>query len=107
MPVKSKKSVKSIPKTQLVSELAEKSSLSKSQVLSVLDALTEKVNSELRSGRPISLPGLVKITLQHKGATPARPGRNPATGETIQISAKPARKVVRVRVLKALKDVAK
>jgi nucleoid DNA-binding protein len=44
--------------------------------------------------------------VQSKRATKARPGRNPFTGEEIMIAAKPARRVVRVRPLKALKDMA-
>ena len=52
------------------------------------------------------MAGLVKVTLTRKAATPARPGKNPFTGEAITIKAKPARNVVKVRALKALKDMA-
>jgi nucleoid DNA-binding protein len=51
-----------------------------------------------------TLPGLLKLTVSRKPATKAKEGRNPFTGETIMIKAKPARNVVRARVLKAVKD---
>ena len=51
-----------------------------------------------------TVPGLMKITVQKKPATKARKGINPFTGEEIMIKAKPARKVVKVRPLKNLKE---
>lgn len=99
------KKAKGLTKSQMASEVAEKAGLSKAQVNDVFAVLTSLIYSEVKAGRPVSLPGLVKISLNHKKATPARPGRNPATGETITIKAKPARKVVKVRALKVLKDV--
>ena len=50
------------------------------------------------------MPGLVKMLKVKKPATKARPGVNPFTGENIMIKAKPARKIVKVRALKGLKD---
>ncbi len=79
---------------------------SKAQVASVLDALAAAVAESLRKNKQFAVPGLVKITLVSKKATPSRPGRNPFTGEAITIKAKPAHNVVRVRALKALKDLA-
>jgi nucleoid DNA-binding protein len=97
---------RALTKSQLASELAAKADLTKAQVNAVFDAMNDLVSKELKAGRPLTIPGLVKIRLVHKAATPARAGRNPATGETITIKAKPARKVVKVRALKALKDMA-
>lgn len=91
-------------KAQLVGELASKSALTKSQVGSVFAALAEVIGAELKGGRPVTIPNLVKVTVQHKSATPARPGRSPFTGEMITFKAKPARRVVKVRAVKALKD---
>lgn len=104
MPSKSKGG-KSLTKSQVIAEIATKVGLTKTQVSGFFDALTSLVESELKTGHPIVIPGLVKITLVNKAATAARPGRNPSTGETITIKAKPARKVVKVRVLKQLKEV--
>jgi DNA-binding protein HU-beta len=95
---------KGLTKSQFASEVAAKSGLSKTQVNDVFVSMMEIVNAEMRAGRQISIPGLVKISLSRKAATSARPGRNPFTGEAITIKAKPARNVVKVRALKSLKD---
>lgn len=105
MASKSKKD-KALTKAQMVSEVASKAGLSKAQANDMFNALSEVIGKELKAGRPVTVPGLVKVTLTHKAATPSRPGRNPFTGEAITIKAKPARKVVKVRAIKALKDMA-
>ena len=56
------------------------------------------------SRNALTVPGLYKIKVVHKPATKARPGFNPATKQPIMIKAKPARKVIKVLPLKALKD---
>lgn len=103
---KKKSGVKPMSKTELRREVAERSGLALKQVVSVFEALEAITEKELKSkGVAAPLPGMVKIVVQHKKATPAREGRNPRTGETMMIAAKPARKTVRARVLKKLKDV--
>jgi nucleoid DNA-binding protein len=77
--------------------------MTKAQVSYVLGVLVDVVKEELNAGRPIKIPNLVQISLAEKPATAARPGRNPFTGEAIMIKAKPARRVVKVRALSALK----
>jgi len=52
------------------------------------------------------MPGLMKVKVVRKPATKARPGINPFTGEETIFKAKPARNVVKVQPLKALKDMA-
>jgi nucleoid DNA-binding protein len=47
---------------------------------------------------------MLKIYVHKKPATKEREGRNPATGETIKIAAKPASNVVKVKALKKLKE---
>jgi nucleoid DNA-binding protein len=64
------------------------------------------MEKSLRRWREFTVHGLIKVRIAHKKATKARPGRNPATGEAIMISAKPAKDVVRVRALKRVKDLA-
>jgi nucleoid DNA-binding protein len=98
------KKEKALTKAQMASEIATRTGLTKAQVNGMLDAMSEVIGAELKAGRPVTVPGLVKVTLVHKAATPARPGRNPFTGEAITIKAKPARRVVKVRPLKALKN---
>ena len=51
-----------------------------------------------------TVPGLMKIRIKRKPATKARKGVNPFTGETMMFKAKPARNVVKITALKALKD---
>ena len=53
-----------------------------------------------------TLPGLLKVKTQRKPATKARPGVNPFTGEQTVFKAKPARTIVKIQPLKALKDMA-
>jgi nucleoid DNA-binding protein len=108
-PSTTKKSTKVSPskpptKTELVSQLSAKSTLSKSQVRDVLGALDEVIAESLARYRSFTLPGLAKIKVSDKAATKSRPGRNPFTGEEITIKAKPARKTVRLSALKPLKD---
>ena len=101
-----KAGAKPATKTELYATLAEKTGLSKKQVSSVFEAFHELHGKELGKKGPgiLTVPGLYKIKVVHKPATKARPGFNPATKQPITIKAKPARKVIKVMPLKALKD---
>ncbi|HNP75058.1 MAG TPA: HU family DNA-binding protein [bacterium] len=85
-------------KSQMLATLAEDTELSKKDVTSVLDKLTELAYSEVKKSGEFTVPGIGKLVKVHRKA---RQGRNPATGETIQI---PAKTVVKFRVAKAAKD---
>lgn len=85
-------------KSQLMTYLAEKSGLPKKDVVSFIDLLTETAYDEVKNNGEFTLPGLGKLVKKHRNA---RMGRNPATGETIQI---PAKTVVKFRVAKAAKE---
>jgi nucleoid DNA-binding protein len=100
---------KSATKSQILSHLAESTSLTKKQVESVLDGLGKMIETELSKKGPgvFTLPGLLRLNRAEKGPTPAKMGRNPRTGEAMPIAAKPKRTVVRARVLKALKEAVK
>ncbi len=98
---------KPMSKTELYTKLSEKTGLTKKDIASVFDNLDEMVKSTLgnkKGPQQFVIPGLLKIRAVKKPATKAKPGRNPATGEMITIAAKPARNVVKVTPLKALKD---
>ena len=95
---------KSLTKTQLIGEIASKVDLPKSQVQAVFDSLSSLIEKELKGRRPVVIPGLAKVLVHHKKATHDRDGRNPSTGEAMRIKGKPARDVVKVRPIKALKD---
>ena len=83
-------------KTQMVAALADKTGLTKTQVDKFLDDLAQLAYSEARNG--FTLPGIGKLVLVN---LQARMGRNPATGEAVQI---PAKTVVKFRVAKVCKD---
>jgi len=93
-------------KTEIYSNIAESTGLSKKDVGAVFDALNDEIAKAVGKKGPqtFTLPGLCKIVVQHKPATPAREGVNPFTGEQTMFKAKPARNVVKVRPLKKLKD---
>lgn len=85
-------------KSQLLAMLAEKSNMSKKDVGEFLDMLASMAYDETKRNGEFTLPGLGKLVKKHRAA---RSGRNPATGETIQI---PAKTVVKFRVAKAAKE---
>jgi nucleoid DNA-binding protein len=91
-------------KTEFVEALATQSGLDKKQVNAVLNALTDVVYKELKAQNEVVIPGLVKLTSVTKPATPEREGINPFTKEKTIFKAKPERKVIKPRPLKALKD---
>ena len=75
----------------------------------MFDALGDLIGKNIGKKGPgiFAVPGLMKITVVNKPATKARKGINPFTKEEVMFKAKPARKVIKVRALKALKDMAK
>ncbi len=91
-------------KGEFVEAIATQSGLDKKQVNAVLDAINEIVYKELKAENEVVLPGLVKLTSVTKPAVPEREGINPFTKEKTMFKAKPARKVIKPRPLKALKD---
>ena len=103
-----KAAIKPPTKSQILTEMAESTGLPKKDVAAVLDALTEQIAGQLGKGGSgqFTIPGLCKGVVQHKPATKKRQVRNPATGEMVWAAPKPARRVVKVRPLKALKDMA-
>ena len=105
-PTGEKVGTKPATKTEFYATLAEKTGLTKKQVSSVFEAFHELHGKELGKKGPgiLTVPSLYKIKVVHKPATKARPGFNPATKQPIMIKAKPARKVIKIMPLKALKD---
>ena len=96
---------KPLSKSEIFNALAESTQMSRKDVDGVLQALETLIEDNLTKGSGIfNLPGLMKIYVHEKKATPEREGRNPATGDPITIKAKPASKVVKVRPLKKLKE---
>lgn len=85
-------------KSQLVTTLAEKTSLSKKDITSVFDELTAIAYKEVKKVGEFVLPGFGKMV---KAKRKARMGVNPATGAKIKIAAKT---VVKFRLAKAAKE---
>jgi len=95
---------KHMSKTELVEAIANQSGLEKKQVTAVLDTLNDVIYEELKAQHEVVIPGLLKLTAITKAAVPAREGINPFTKEKTMFKAKPERKVIKPRPLKALKD---
>ena len=97
---------KPMTKSEIIGEIALNTALNKKQVASVFDELAILIERHIKKRAPgqMSLPGLLKIEVKRKPATKARKGINPFTGEEAIFKAKPARKVVKIRPLKKVKD---
>ena len=87
---------KALSKSQLAAAIAEKAEISKKQAVEILDHIADLAYKHAKN--TFTLPGIGKLVLRNRAA---RLGRNPKTGETIQI---PAKRVVKFRVAKAAKD---
>ena len=104
------KKAKAYTKTQIVSEIADSTELSKKDVVAVLDALSGIIEKSLSKKGPGSfiLPGLLKIEKKFVKKQPAKKNvPNPfKPGEFRDIPEKPAHNKVKVKALKALKEMA-
>jgi len=85
-------------KTELIAAIAEKTELSKKDAEKALKAFTDVVEEELKKGEKIQLVGFGTFEVSERAA---REGRNPQTGETMQIAAS---KSPKFKAGKALKD---
>ena len=95
-------------KSEIITRIAESTELSRKQVSSVFNALSEEIGNAVGKKGPgvFAVPGLMKITVIQKPATKARKGINPFTKEEQWFAAKPATVKVKVRPMKKLKDAA-
>ena len=93
-------------KSEVYRELGEKTDLTRKQVVAIFDGMAGIMKKDLGRRGPgiFTVPGLMKVKVVRKPATKARKGTNPFTGEEMMFKAKPARNVVKVTALKALKD---
>ena len=90
--------VKKLTQTQLITELAEAVEITKKQAKAFVDKFSELAIRETKKNGLFVLPGIGRLVRQERKA---RIGRNPATGDSIKI---PAKKVVKFRVAKTVKD---
>ena len=94
-------------KSQIVSQIADETGLSKKDVNNVFQSLGNIVEGHMkkRGSGEVTIPETgVKIRRHRKPATKARKGVNPFTGEPMTIKAKPAQNTVKVTALKGLKE---
>ncbi len=98
--------VKAATKGEIYTKLSEKTGLSKKDISSVFDSLSELISTHLGKKGPglFIIPGLLKLKVVQKEATKEKQGINPFTKEPMVIKAKPARKAIKALPLKALKD---
>lgn len=87
-------------KQELIAAIAAKAKLSQRVVLDVLNAQTAVVHQQMKGGSDVVLHGIGKLEVKMRDA---RPGRNPATGETIQL---PAKRLPKFTAHQHLKDAA-
>ncbi len=81
--------------------------VSRKHVKQIVETLAEVGHKELKKNGVFVLPGFAKFVVVKKPARPARKGINPFTKQEQMFAAKPARRVVKIRALTALKDMAK
>ena len=94
-------------KSEILAQISKDTGLAKKQVSDVFESLGGVVKKSLKGSGLFTLPGLLKMKVVKKAATKARKGINPFTKEPTIFKAKPARKLVKIRPLKALKDAVK
>ena len=95
-----------LTQTQFADEIAERTGASRADTKRMLTALEEVVLEQIAAAEKVKIGSVVQLEVRVRPATKARPGRNPATGEEITISAKPAAVTVKARPLAKAKAAA-
>ena len=88
-----------LTQSQMIAAVADRAEMSRADAKRALAALDEIVLEELGNAKKVRIGGLVQLTVRVKPAQKKRKGRNPATGEEIEVAAKPASVDVRARPL--------
>jgi nucleoid DNA-binding protein len=91
-------------KSELIQKVADECAVAKKDVKAVIESLASVGYKELKKAGVFVLPGFAKFVVVKKPATPERTGINPFTKEPTVFKAKPARKTLKVRPVKAAKD---
>lgn len=85
-------------KSQIIAKIADDAGISKVEATAAMESIVNQAYAGAGDPKGFTIPGLGKLVKVHRKA---RQGRNPATGETIQI---PAKTVLKFRIAKAAKD---
>jgi nucleoid DNA-binding protein len=91
-------------KSELIQKISEECSVAKKDVKAVMESMAAVGHKELKKVGVFVLPGFAKFMVVSKPATPERKGINPFTKEPTVFKAKPARKTLKARPVKAAKD---
>src|SRR6201995_2214469 len=91
-------------KSPNIEQIAAENEIGKKDVKGVLETLADVGYKKLKKAGVFLVPGFAKFVVIKKPATKARQGTNPFNGEPMTFKAKPARKIVRARPVKAAKD---
>ena len=97
---------KLMSKSQLIQKIADQHSngFSRKDIKAIIESLASVGYKELKKTGAFFVPGFAKFVVIKKPATKQRTGINPFTKEPTVFKAKPARKVIRARPVKAVKD---
>jgi DNA-binding protein HU-beta len=97
---------KLMSKSELIQKIADKhaDTVTRKDVRGVIESLVEIGYKELKKTGAFVVPGFAKFMVIKKPATKARNGVNPFTKEPTVFKAKPARKIIKARPVKATKD---
>ena len=95
---------KLMSKSELIQKIADQQSLSRKDVKGVIETLAEVGYKELKKNGAFLVPGFARFVVIKKPATAERAGINPFTKEPTVFKARPARKIVMARPVKAAKD---
>ena len=97
---------KLMSKSELIQRIAKQHSngLTRKDIKGVIESLASVGYKELKKAGVFFVPGFAKFVVIKKPATKARKGINPFTKEPTIFKAKPARKIIRARPVKAVKD---
>ena len=93
-----------LTKSQLIEKIAESTELGKKDVKAVIESMVTVGHKELKKTGVFLVPGFAKFVVIKKPATKERKGINPFTKEPTVCKARPARKIVRARPVKAAKE---
>jgi len=97
---------KAMTKAEIISHIADRLEMKKTDVSAVLEELTDLIYHHVSKKGPghFVMHKLLKVEVVKKAAVKAKEGVNPFTKQPMMIPAKPASKKVRVKLLKQLKD---
>ena len=93
-----------LSKSELIQKVADEASLPKKDVKAVIESMATVAYKEMKKSGEFLLPGFAKFIVVKKPATKERTGINPFTKEPTVFKARPARKILKVRPVKAAKD---